>query len=207
MTTQIPDRSNSREFARHISIVTAAFTEGKKVEYRWRSVSADRNPGQWQALFEDRPPAWNFEACDYRIAPEPPKEQWLPFTFETAPMMAKARRKCDRFTNCTLLCNSGFAFGGLLYPFQRAFDELEQLDGTPLGVKVESEPEWPRWFLTEETKSLWRYDSEDSATFYANRGDNFFEQKTEILPGMDNKYLTNITAAEAAELLAKGAKE
>lgn len=199
MTTQIPDRANARDFARYISEVTAAFAEGKEVEFRHFG-----SDGEWSIAPN---PLWDNHSYDYRIAPEPPKEQWQPYTFETAPMTMKAKRKGHAMIDVARLTgggDQGFWFNGTYYTFQRALDELEQLDGTPLGVKVESE-DWPRWYYSEDTKELWSVNENREVrwwllgTYNQNQKSNRTAEEV-----MSETFCTRITAAEAAELLLKG---
>jgi hypothetical protein len=212
MNTDIPDRNNSREFAKHISEVTAAFAEGKKVEYRWLPNGTDRRGGEWKPVTAYMGTHWSFMKCDYRIALEPPKEQWKPYTFETAPMTVKAKRKGHTMSDVARLTggeDQGFWFNGTYYTFQRALNELEQLDGTPLGVKVESEPEWPKYVRGIENGLLIRFNADGSEDArYASKPDKWDRHVSsygidKYISGKMGSSYTRITAAEAAELLGK----
>lgn len=157
----------------------------------------------WEFADENSVLVWNWDDFDYRIAPEPPKEQWRPFTFETAPMHTKARKKSmPQDVGVAELLVDGFLFDLDIYSFQRALDELEQLDGTPLGVKVESE-EWPKLYVNRSRRTVWTI-TETSGSWKDIDGNMGISGCRPEDFNPDGYY--RITAAEADELLKGGAK-
>jgi hypothetical protein len=193
MNTNIPDRSDAKAFRMYAAKVMQS--DGPwEISYRGRD--------QWEDC--DGEPVWSWCGYDYRIAPEPPREQYQPYTFTTAPMHIKARLKSESTIDVAHLTgigsHQGFWFDGALYSFARALEELEQLDGSPLGMEVRAESEWPKWFH-QDRKYIWRMDGPEEGQYF----EEGIKQKSYItVQQFENnpERYTRITAEEAAELLA-----
>lgn len=78
---------------------------------------------------------------NYRIAPEPPKPEYVPFE-----SMEEFMPHCDKWvrvkgqselSRVILLNNNGLHIDGSYYDWKRAFNYLEFSDGTPCGKLVE----------------------------------------------------------------------
>lgn len=130
-----------------------------------------------------------------------------PWDFTTAPPIVKARRKSDVKVDVAILTGNGdkgFWFASQFYSFSRALDELEQLDGTPLGVKVESEPEWPKYVYKDDIHLLTRFNEDGSEeAIFTHRPDEWaFQSNNRRIENFLAEYsVRRITAAEAADLL------
>lgn len=151
MTTTATDNGKLEHF---IACLRAGL-EGKTVEY------LHPETGRW-IKFEAQDCSYDaFRRYENRIAPEPPKV--TPYTFETAPMIERVRRKDGRafgliyaLPNYAMLQWSSSDSAN--YTYDEASTQLEFLDGRPYGIVQEPESEWPKWVFNQGSKELWRCD-------------------------------------------------
>ena len=109
--------------------VVKAAEEGKGVEV-WESET-----GKWRTKKHDRWRSTSF----YRIAPEPPKPEYVPFTADDWEMFVGNPilwKNGDIYRLITEFCLGEVLFDGTWYSYQYALDNLTFMDGSPFGKKI-----------------------------------------------------------------------
>lgn len=145
-TEQKIDRSDARAFAKYISEVTAAFVDGKKIEY----FDLHYPNNGWLHTTD---PRWEWRMYDYRVAPTPEQPTHMPYTFETAPHMMKLRRKSDgKLFGAEAypgdVCIADLASNGRLIKYADLLRDFTHLDGSVCGTPVADwREQWPKYFV------------------------------------------------------------